>query len=246
LALPMEGGDVSPFIAYMQIDRPYTERLLREALKGLKERLDPGALAEMGIPSYLEGNPLSRWFAWRKARHLLELCGNPAGAHVLDYGCGSGIMFPALLTCSETIYAADTYPVLAEWVAKGLNSEKIHLIVPGDVEERIGDGSLNLVLAANVLEHVSAPAEIVSQFRRKLGRDGSLIVSGPTENGLYRVGRRCLNLLGHKEFTGAYHVRTIRPIFKEIENLGFRLDRVVRMPFPGPGALYWIGRFRLE
>jgi 2-polyprenyl-3-methyl-5-hydroxy-6-metoxy-1,4-benzoquinol methylase len=67
---------------------------------------------------------------------------------------------------------------------------------------------MDLIVALDVLEHVDNLQETVANFVRMLTRRGQLIVSGPTENYLYKLGRR----IAGPEYSGDYHVRNIYDI----------------------------------
>jgi hypothetical protein len=60
-----------------------------------------------------------------------------------------------------------------------------------------------LVLALDVLEHVADLKETIAAIAAAMAPEGRLIVSGPTENALYRLGRRLAGFSGH------YHRRAV-------------------------------------
>jgi SAM-dependent methyltransferase len=70
--------------------------------------------------------------------------------------------------------------------------------------------SADLILALDVLEHVADLPATVAQLCRVLVPGGRLVVSGPTENLLYRCGRR---LAG---FSGSYHRRSVYAVLEAI------------------------------
>ena len=47
-------------------------------------------------------------------------------------------------------------------------------------------------VAADVLEHFSNPSQIQEEFKRVLKNGGYLVISGPTENLVYRISRRLI------------------------------------------------------
>jgi hypothetical protein len=52
-------------------------------------------------------------------------------------------------------------------------------------------------------------AELLEILVRKLAPGGVLILSGPTENGLYRLGRRIAGFDGHYHETTIYHIEAV-------------------------------------
>ena len=76
--------------------------------------------------------------------------------------------------------------------------------------------SCDIITALDVLEHVTDLEDTLDSLFRLLRPGGVLLVSGPTENMLYRIGRQ----LAGAEYTGAYHVRNIESIRKALTRHG--------------------------
>ena len=115
---------------------------------------------------------------------------------------------------------------------------------PESISADIEDQSLDLIIAANVLEHVPSLENTIQLFQKKLKNEGSLIVSGPTENFIYKTGRKILQITGNKKFSGDYHVTDINNIFKKINYNQFKLQQTKKVPLPFIITLYWIGKFK--
>ena len=73
------------------------------------------------------------------------------------------------------------------------------------------DASVGTVIALSTFEHVQRFWLGFSEIERVLRPDGVFILSGPTENALYRLGRRLAGFDGH------YHVQTIYDIERQAE-----------------------------
>lgn len=228
----------------MKINIPLVKEILKKSLSETMEILPAKTIAEMGLPSYLNGNAFSRWVSWRKIKLILKMCGDLQNAYILDFGCGSGILFDSLNQHCAKLYASDIDLVMAKTTDRLLNINKIAFLHPDDLDTVIGDETLDLIIAANVLEHVPSLNECLKLFDRKLKKNGVLVVSGPTENMMYRVGRIILRLMGHRQFTGEYHRTDISRIFHSVSEFNFTNKKTVRFPFSGLLALYWIGRFK--
>ena len=69
--------------------------------------------------------------------------------------------------------------------------------------DRLPEGHFRTILALDSLEHNEDVGAIVRRLAASLRDDGTLIVSGPTESGLYRLGRRIAGFGGH------YHKQTV-------------------------------------
>jgi SAM-dependent methyltransferase len=72
--------------------------------------------------------------------------------------------------------------------------------------------SFDLIIALDVLEHVHDLPGTLNELLALLKPDGQLIVSGPTENILYHLGRK----VAGPEYSGAYHERGIAEIKNEL------------------------------
>jgi 2-polyprenyl-3-methyl-5-hydroxy-6-metoxy-1,4-benzoquinol methylase len=195
----------------------------------------------MAIPSYLHPNPLMRWMAWRRvevvADRLQALCarrnGQPA---IVDFGCGTGILFDEALRCGRPVIGVDVVLdsarlLVAEWKLD------VELKTPAQAREEIEPGTVDVIVAAEVLEHVDPLDESLALFQTWLKNDGVLLVSLPTENRLYRLGRRLAGFQGH------YHHDDARSIDRAIRNAGFQRRSRSCIPLPGPLAIYWVAEY---
>lgn len=221
----------------MSAERARLRAEIARAYATHRPRLGQEVVDEMAMPSYVAGNALSRWAFWGKLRHVVELAALRPGGRVLDFGCGSGILLPALCGEGRRVEATDLELGPARQVAAALGLEGVRFHEAGAWEEAVPDGSLDAVVAANVLEHVEARPRLLATFARKLAPGGRLVVSGPTENALYRLGRRIVG------FTGHYHVATVRDVLADVEATGLRRVARRRFPLPGPACLYVIAAY---
>jgi trans-aconitate methyltransferase len=83
--------------------------------------------------------------------------------------------------------------------------------------------------ALDVLEHVDDLPQTLSQLMNLLEPNGQLLVSGPTENILYRIGRK----LAGPEYSGAYHERGIGEIKEELKKIA-RIEHIATLYRPIP------------
>jgi len=179
---------------------------------------------EMAIPTYLHANPLIRWLMWKRYDRLADMMeGNASGA-ALEFGCGIGLFLPELSRQYGTVYAIDLFPHYARRMAaeKGI---RVHFIQ--DLDD-IEAASLDVIVAADVLEHIEDLKGYLQQFHRTLKPGGQLLVSGPTENLLYKLGRLVAGF-GDK---GDYHHTNIYHLIDAIEKSGFRKGEVVNLALP--------------
>jgi len=87
--------------------------------------------------------------------------------------------------------------------------------------------SVDVILALDVLEHFESLDTILNQIHGMLKPGGQLLVTGPTENWAYQIGRRMVG------FTGEYHHQTIYDVLKEVAKQ-FEVQVVDQIPYLVP------------
>ncbi len=220
----------------MIVPRRVDEDLLRE----MASRLSSEDAAEMAIPSYLHKNPLLRTMAWWRVDLLakrLERAARAVGGKrltIVDYGCGSGVLFGDALRVADEVIGVDIVLDAAKLIVERRGYTRVRLMTPDEAEREIAPGSVDVILAGEVLEHVEPLGPVIERFRGWLKDDRSrLLVTLPTENALYKMGRRIAGFQGH------YHHANAASITPEIEAAGFKLTRRETIPLPGPLSIYW-------
>ena len=214
-------------------------------VRTLSESLPKAAIPESAIPSYTNRNPLIRWLMFRRldvirnwALDALARRGKSCSLDALDFGCGIGMMIPVLAPHVDRLFLCDEQLGPAQATAQWFHASGVTCLRPEDLETRLGASTLELVIAADVLEHVDDLEAVVGTLRSKLRVGGTLIVSGPTENEAYRCGRWIAG------FTGEYHVCSVFRVEEVIRNSGFTRERIRTLPFPIGPALFRITRWR--
>jgi len=197
----------SDFKAYKSRYRKAIERVLAEA--------EPGRLDEAAFPAYSHHNPIINWLFWQRLHKVIDYIQRPTQyGQVLDFGCGSGVMLPYLSAISSQVIATDVDLLPLEEVQKHIPLAS-NVKVQDAVKSRIVDlppNTFDLIIALDVLEHVKDLPRTLRELLGLLTADGRLIISGPTENILYRLGRK----VAGPEYSGAYHERGIAEIKNEL------------------------------
>lgn len=186
------------------------------------------ALDEAAFPAYAHRNPLVDLIFWRRLSVAFAEARRHGGRRALDFGCGTGLMSEALTSAGFRVTAVDLDLGPKRLLEERLAFSKSITFFEGDlVTLDLPSGSFDVILALDVLEHISPLAPYVNAFERLLSPNGVLIVSGPTENWLYRLGRR----LAGGEFTGHYHVSDIH-VVAESARERFEVRTVARVIWP--------------
>lgn len=160
-----------------------------DRLKQLVAGYPPDAVDEMAVPSYTHWNPVIRWLVWKRVRMAQALCIERSFDTVLDYGTGVGIMLPFLSAHSSHVIAVDQHIRPATELCRHFNLPNVELHEVQTAPLPISDGIVDMITCLEVLEHIKDLEQVIAEFHRVLRPGGRLIVSVPTENKIYHVGR---------------------------------------------------------
>ncbi len=204
----------------------------RVAIRKVLSESPPGRLDEIGFPAYSHANPLINWLFWKRLHTVINHIERGAPyKRALDFGCGSGVMLPFLSEASGEVVAADIDLVPLENVRRHIPlAPNVKVMnASGNSLAALPAASFDLIIALDVLEHVRDLPGTLTALLRLLEPGGQLVISGPTENALYRFGRR----LAGPEFSGDYHERGIDEIRRELTRQ-VRLEHIATLYWPAP------------
>lgn len=177
------------------------------------------ALEESCIPSYTHGNPLLGWVAWLRLEAAVKMWRQVgSNGKVLDFGAGSGLLCSLLPETAEYSFA-ELDDALAEKLVSRYS--RARQFTGGDGER------FDVIFALDSLEHNEDVDILLKQIAALLKPNGTFILSGPSENLLYRFGRWLAGYKGH------YHHQTIYDIEKVAERY-FQRKIVRAVPFGMP------------
>ena len=184
---------------------------------------DSGYLDESAIPSYTHSNKLMSYLFWKRVRVALQLSGDIKDCSVLDFGCGCGVTFKYFDAFNCDITACENqYAEMTQRVCEALDI-KVNLYE--DLCD-IKNVTFDRIFALDVLEHVDSLDKYIDILCTLLSQDGKIIVSGPTENIIYKIGRKLAGFSGH------YHVRNIYEIEKVFSDSTLQRTSLKILPFP--------------
>jgi ubiquinone/menaquinone biosynthesis C-methylase UbiE len=159
---------------------------------------------------YTHKNPLVRWIFWKRLETLISLA--PKGQKVLDFGAGSGVLEPTLVKNFKEVYALDRYTSSLEYLKNEKKIKNLKIIKYSCGPLPFKDNFFDVVFAADVLEHFHERKTILKEFKRVLKYNGKLLISGPTENFIYKICRRIVFWFWQKKRD---HFTNIEEIIKE-------------------------------
>ena len=183
----------------------------RSAIRHVLSEAEPGRLDEAAFPAYSHANPLINWLFWQRLRIVMSYIQNVIPIEdILDFGCGSGVMLPFLAQNSKQVTAIDIDLIPIQRIQKYYPLESNVQVMDSSKSPltSLPTHTFDFIIALDVLEHVDDLPRTLSELLNLLKPGGQIIVSGPTENFLYQIGRK----IAGREYSGAYHERGIGEI----------------------------------
>lgn len=205
---------------------------IRSTIRKVLSQSEPGRLDEAAFPAYSHPNPLINWLFWQRLRKTMEYLEPHAPyQRVLDFGCGSGVLLPFLAKISSHVTAADLdlTPFERMKAQMGFHANIETLDLKTTTLRGLPTASYDVITTLDVLEHVEDLKGTLNDLLRLLKQGGRLVISGPTENIFYKLGRR----MAGKEYSGDYHERGIAEIKRELANRG-AIDQIAVLYRPVP------------
>ena len=168
--------------------------------------------------------------AGERASIIASLVGGP-GLRVLDLGCRTGALTQHYVKGNEVV-GVDVDSAALQRTTERLGIETVW----ADVEEGLpfDDGSFDVVVAGELLEHLADPAAAVASVRRVLRPGGLFVGSVPNA---FRLKSRLRYLAGRHPETDATHLQLFTPAalralldqFFETVEIRFAVGRYARV-----------------
>lgn len=190
---------------------------------------------------YAHPNPVARDIFWQRLEVGYRLLSDvPAASKVLDFGGGSGAFLPALAQRFADVSVVDLDLDDARRVATHYQLKNVRLFEQ-DITSWDGTEIYDLVVTMDVLEHFADKSVPRRFLDNRLKPNGLLLVSLPTENWLYRLGRAVL-----RKTKPADHYHPAHELVRFYREAGYTLLAHRYVPRLGPFALplFYIGLFR--
>ncbi|MCG2611242.1 methyltransferase domain-containing protein [Flavobacterium sp. SM15] len=189
-------------------------------------------LSEAALPAYAHKNPVIDHIFWKRLKLASDFISKNCkpGGKVLDFGCGTGVFSYDLASKGFELTSLDLDLKPVELLKTKIQFPASINFIQGDFFHlEFEPNSFDAIVALDVLEHIplnELPAYL-DKFNKLLKQDGYIVISGPTENILYKIGRK----LAGNDFTGHYHETTIARI-KEVFVSKFKVVTLGKLIWP--------------
>lgn len=161
-------------------------------------------------------------------------------ARVLDVACGEGFAARDLVKHGFQVCGIDNDPAALEKAALCYQQ-----VILADVESELPpvDGQFEVIIFADILEHLTDPAAVFARFMALLAPGGLVVISVPNVAHWYVR----LNLLrgrfdySQRGILDRTHLRffTLRTARRFLEDAGLRIDALDSTPLPLPLVWSW-------
>jgi 2-polyprenyl-3-methyl-5-hydroxy-6-metoxy-1,4-benzoquinol methylase len=166
------------------------------------------------MPAYAHKNPIIDYIFWQRVEIAYNYATQNTNSKVLDFGCGTGLLSYLIANDGINVVANDVDFSSLSLIKKAVRFPANIQFMEGDLlNQHLPENSFDLIIALDVLEHINNLDDYITLFEKLLNPGGAIIVSGPTESILYKIGRK----LAGEQFTGNYHVNNIKNIREQFE-----------------------------
>lgn len=188
-------------------------------------------LSEAALPAYAHKNFMIDYIFWKR----VEIASNFVSkniidkSEILDFGCGTGVFSYEMATKGHSITAIDLNLKPVNLLKSQINYPTSIEFIEGDFFQIEFTKKFDFIVALDVLEHISLNdlPLYIDQMKKILNPNGYIVVSGPTENILYKIGRK----IAGDDFTGDYHHTNIGDIQKVFQK-SLTVKKLAKLIFP--------------
>lgn len=144
--------------------------------------------------------------------------------NVLDFGGGSGVFGKKLSSYYENLSIIDLDVEDAKNIIEYFKIDNISLINE-DINKFQADEKFDVIIATDVLEHFYELSQPIKFFNKFLKNEGYLLVTLPTENWVYELGRKVVNKTKPED-----HYHTSQEVISFLEKNNFKLVEKMFVP----------------
>lgn len=206
------------------------KRRFKSAFQAMLAHGSDTVIDEAALPAYAHTNKLIDWLFWQRLKiaEKMILQQMPNKGLLLDFGCGSGVFSELMQQHQFQVTALDQILTPAKQLEAHIKFHSDIQFIEGNLSPHSFEKhTFDVIVALDVLEHVDNLTTYLTLLKSFLKKEGVLVISGPTENWLYRLGRH----IAGQNFSGHYHIHSIYDVKEKINPL-FDIKQCQRLYFP--------------
>jgi ubiquinone/menaquinone biosynthesis C-methylase UbiE len=167
-----------------------------------------------------EGTGASRDFNRRLRDYVIRLCDVKPGARVLDVGSGSGWVARQLIVKSRKIVSVDLSQKNLGEIKSTLGQGSAAFVLADAYHLPFRDGSFDLVVISEILEHLNSPTAGLQEFERILAPKGKVVATTPYKEKIqYYLCIHCNKKTPANAHLHSFDERSLASLFQS-QNLG--------------------------
>lgn len=183
-------------------------------------------------PEYENKNYYIKRLFWNRVKTALKFSdiGKRSKNTILDIGCGRAMLFRLInkQTSKTNMVGIDINEDIKKLKIKNARFIVVKPNEPFPFKKEYFDE----IFALDCLEHIDKLEFELNQIKKVLKNNGFLIISGPTENIMYKLGRFMMKRKWNEVYEdGESHCWNIFQIKEKILKNGFRLEKSKILPF---------------
>ena len=160
-------------------------------------------------------DPIISIIYWNKIRNVFNYLKNRTWKVTLEVGCGFGFFLPSLCQISDKVIGSDlkeTFESYGKITLRKIKEEHANLELK-EIDARylstvISKESCDVIVAVSVLEHITEYKKAIEDVSKCLKPQGIFICVLPTENTMYKIGRK---IIGYpSEYHKGYSYKEVR------------------------------------
>jgi len=174
-----------------------------------------------------EGAGATKDFDRRLRSYVVQLSDVKPGSAVLDVGSGSGWITHMLASRGVRVTSVDLSERNLVQIRERVHRGSADFVLADTYRLPFRDGSFDLVIASELLEHLESPAEGVRELQRVLARGGRLVASTPYKEKIqYYLCIHCNKKTPANAHLHSFDERSLAMLFQSQSLLKVRFHKV--------------------
>lgn len=188
------------------------------------------------VPEYNSSVPIVRHFFRDRITYAIAFAPLDDKKKILDLGCGSGLLLQEIRRIHKkcTLVGVDFNSNLTD-----ISVDNCALREEDARHLSFKANAFDIVFSLDCLEHIEDVYPALRELRRVLKPNGIFIITGPSENFFYKLGRFLLKgTFSEKEGPGTgVHYHTIYTLDRALIRVGFVKEKEINLPRYLPGIV---------